>query len=197
VIEVAAGAPYEEVVRARITGPLGMKDTAFVVPQADASRLIAGVGVSPRGIATADAAPTSSFLRPMPYPSGGGGLVSTVEDWNRLCAMLLNGGLSDGARILSREAMAIVRTNLLAPGVTAEERRHGFGAGMRVVTAESALPGEEPAGSFGWGGAAGTTFWVDPKNGVAVTFMAQFFPSDAYPTASQVRRAFYADWARR
>ena len=194
VIEKAAGAPFEAVVRTRITDPLGMKDTGFVVPAADVPRFISAVGVSSSGVTTVDPAATSSFLRPTPYPSGGGGLVSTVADFNRLGAMLLNDGALEGRRVLSRKSMALVRSNLAPAGATAEARGHGFSAGMRYVTSQSATAGEELPGSIGWGGAAGTTFWVDQASGVAVTFMAQFFPSDAYPTASEVRRAFYADW---
>lgn len=193
VIEKAAGAPFEEVLRTRIFAPLGMQDTAFSVPAEKAPRLASVLGVSQAGVRVADPRAASPFLSPPPYPSGGGGLVSTAADYARFCAMWLRDGDLDGVRLISKDGARLARSNLLPAGVTAEGRGHGFGAGLRVVLPASAEPGMEPAGAFGWGGAAGTTFWIDPVSGLSVVFMAQFFPSSAYPSAAEVRRAVYAD----
>jgi len=194
IIERVAGQPFEKVLSDRIFRPLGMNDTDFFVPPAKAARLTSVLGVSPKGVRVADPRAASPYLAPPPFPSGGGGLLSTARDYARLCAAFLGEGETGGVRIVSRRIARLGQSNLLPAGVFAEERGHAFGAGMRLVTPASAKPGEEPAGSFGWGGAAGTTFWVDPKAGVAVTFMAQFFPSSSYPTSSEVRQSFYADW---
>jgi CubicO group peptidase (beta-lactamase class C family) len=195
VIERVAGKPFEEVLRDRIFSPLGMNDTAFYAGAAQAARMTSVLGVSPQGVQVVDPRSVSPFLRPASSPAGGAGLVSTAADYARFCAALLGRGEAFGARILSRKSADLAVSNLLPPGVTAEERGNAFGAGLRVVTPASVQKGEEPARSFGWGGAAGTTFWCDPTNGLGVVFMAQFFPSSAYPTAGQVRRAFYADRA--
>jgi len=195
VIERVAGKPFEDVLRARIFAPLGMNDTAFFAGPGQAERMTSVLGVSPQGVQVVDPRGASPFLKPSPYPAGGAGLVSTAADYARLCAALLGRGEAFGERILSRKAADLAVSNLLPPGVTAEERGNGFGAGLRVITPASAQEGEAPARSYGWGGAAGTTYWCDPTIGVGVVFMAQFFPSSAYPTAAQVRRAFYADRA--
>lgn len=196
VIEKAAGAPFEEVLRTKVFAPLAMTDTAFFAPPEKAARLASVLGVSPQGVRVADPRAASPFLAPPAFPAGGAGLVSTAADYARFCAMWLNDGELDGVRLISRVAARNARSNLMPPGVTAEGKGAGFGAGLRVVLPSSAEPGAEPAGSVGWGGAAGTTFWIDPSTGMAVVFMAQFFPSSAYASAAEVRRAVYADRAR-
>lgn len=194
IIERVSGASFEDFLRTRIFEPLGMVDTAFFAGPDQQPRLTSVLGVSPEGRRVLDPRAASPFRTAPAYPSGGGGLVSTAADYARFCLALLGEGQVGKTRVLSRETARLGQSNLLPPGVTAEERGHGFGAGMRIVRTVS--PGEEPAGSFGWGGAAGTTFWVDPVARVGVTFMAQFFPSSAYKTASEVRRAFYESRAR-
>ncbi|MBU6372121.1 MAG: beta-lactamase family protein [Alphaproteobacteria bacterium] len=193
IIERVAGAPFQDVLRTRIFEPLGMTDTAFFAGPAQQARLTSVVGVAPTGVRVLDPRAASPFSAPAAYPSGGGGLVSTAADYARFCQAILGGGAIGRTRILSREGMRRATSNLAPPGVTAEGRGHGFGAGMRVVRVPQPL--EEPAGSVGWGGAAGTTFWVDLDARVAVIFMAQFYPSMAYGTAAEVRRAFYTDRA--
>ena len=126
--------------------------------------------------------------------SGGGGLVSTARDYARFNAMLLGEGTLDGARIVKPETVRIARSNLMQDGVRAAiGGRNGFGAAMQVIMPDSARPGQEPAGSFGWFGIAGTQMWMDPNNKIAVCLMLQENPTSD-PVQNEIRAAAYKDF---
>jgi len=179
VVERAAGAPLDEVIRSRITAPLGMKDTYFYLPPANRSRLTAvyasGAEMKivrapdgPKGQGDYVDGPRRSF-------SGGAGLLSTARDYARFLQMLLNGGVLDGARILSPKTVALMTSNQTA--TLFSQSGQGFGLGFRVLEQPGADGRIESVGTFGWGGAYGSTYEVDPNEHLVLVFMIQLLPS--------------------
>lgn len=192
VIQRAAGMPFETYLQRRLFEPLGMADTGFQTSPRNAARLSQNYVIRDGVPTPTEGSAPSVYAAAPAYPSGGGGMLSTARDYDRFCAMLQNDGALSGVRVLKPETARLAHSNLLPPGVTAEGAT-AFGAGMGIVT--SAVPGEEPLGSYSWAGAAGTTMWIDPVNRLSVVMMTQYMPSNAYPIWSELRRAVYADLA--
>jgi len=107
--------------------------------------------------------------------SGGAGLVSTARDYARFLQMMLNGGSLDGARILSPKTVALMTTN--QTGTLFSQTGQGFGLGFSVLERPGADGRIESAGTFGWGGAYGSTYEADPKERLVLVFMLQLLPS--------------------
>lgn len=181
VVERVAGAPLDEVLRTRITGPLGMKDTYFYLPPDRKARLttvyasgadmrVTRAPDGPRGQGNYVEGPRRSF-------SGGAGLLSTARDYGRFLQMLLNGGSLDGARILSPKTIALMTTN--QSGTLFSQTGQGFGLGFSVLERPGADGRVESVGTFGWGGAYGSSYEVDPKEHLVLVFMIQLLPSRA------------------
>jgi CubicO group peptidase (beta-lactamase class C family) len=183
VIEVVTGKSLLEAMKERVLDPLGMQDTAFYMTDPAKHPRLAEPFADDRNIGL-----NANFGNPRVagrYESGGGGLMSTPMAYARFAQMLLNGGTLEGKRILSPRTLsymtsdhlgtAIATTPLYLPGPG-----HGFGLGFAVrrVTGESTVPAE--AGSYYWGGAGGTYFWVDPKTDLIVVFMMQSPKQRAY-----------------
>ena len=177
VVERALGLPLDEFVRTRITGPLGMNDTYFFVPPAKASRMvtlymndstgrIARAPEGSRGQGHYVEGPRRNF-------SGGAGLVSTARDYARFLQMMLNRGELDGVRILSPRAVDLMTTNQTA--TLFSQTGTGFGLGFETVDRLGAQ-GMYSVGSFGWGGAYGSTYMVDPTERMIVVFMINQMP---------------------
>jgi CubicO group peptidase (beta-lactamase class C family) len=182
VIEVASGQSLAEFFASRITGPLGMADTAFEATGERADR-VAEPQVDP---ATGARPPMRDVGRPHRWASGGGGLVSTAADYLRFCQMLLNGGELDGTRLLAPGTVRHMASDHLPPdvgyGPTARERfgalapvpemGYGFGLGFAVRTAAGRCPLPGSVGEYFWGGVFGTAFWIDPvEELIAVAMM--------------------------
>jgi len=138
-----------------------------------------------------DAPPKTEYAVPASYPAGGGGLVSTANDYMRFMRMVANGGQHSGTQIISPEAAKLVISNLLPKGVFYEGNQ-GYGAGGRVVIAPG--PGLIP-GSYGWGGAAGTLASALPAQKLSVVLMTQYMPQQAYPLPEDLGKALAADLA--
>jgi CubicO group peptidase (beta-lactamase class C family) len=189
-IERAGGRPLDRYFADEIFAPLEMRETSFAATSA--ARLADVHTVAKDGaFPVQEKAEGSPFLTMPRLLSGGGGLVSTTWDWTRLCQALLD----RGGRILSRRAHATATADLLPPNVREFQTGHGFGAGMRVVMASSAAADGSVAGAYGWGGAAGTIFWVDPKNRAYCVACPQLTNAEATPLRAELRKAFYADLA--
>jgi CubicO group peptidase (beta-lactamase class C family) len=186
--------PFPQVLRERLFDPLGMSDTGFHVPAEKLGRLATNYRLAEGRPVVEDAPAESAYAQPDRLPSGGAGLVSTARDYLRFCAMLLNDGEFDGLRIMAPQTVQLACSNLAPPGVFTL-LGDGFAAGMRVVRPESVRDGDLPAGAVSWGGAAGTTMWVDRPNDFALVMMTQFMPQDAYPIWEEIRRAAYEDLA--
>jgi CubicO group peptidase (beta-lactamase class C family) len=191
VVEVVSGKTLEEFCRERIFGPLKMDDTWFHLPKEKRSRLAALYTAGPdRGLTRVGDKPVTVagavFTATYPtndggkYYSGGAGLVSTAGDYFRFCQMLLNRGELDGARVLKAETVDRMTRNQLG------EVRIGFpgndlmGYGFGILSEAGKKGQKDPAGvgTYGWGGAFGTYFWVDPKNQLVGVWMTQVFPPD-------------------
>jgi CubicO group peptidase (beta-lactamase class C family) len=173
-VEVISGMDLDRFIEARITGPLGMKDTGFMVAQENAARIAepqidARTGKRPP-------MPRDLTLRPR-FLSGGGGMVSTAPDYLRFAQMLLNRGALDGVRILARHSVALMTSDNLPPAVgfsastrsqfeessPTREFGQGFGLGFCVRKAPGRNPVPGSVGDFYWSGVHGTYFWVDPQ----------------------------------
>ena len=116
----------------------------------------------------------------MKWESGGGGMVSTIGDYARFTRMLLNGGTLDGKRYLSPKTVAYMGSNHIGPAAGVVPGPYylpgpgfGFGLGFAVRTEAGVNPTEGSVGEMSWSGAAGTTFWIDPKEDMFVVFMSQ------------------------
>ena len=197
VVEVAAGQPFEAFLRERIFKPLKMNDTDFVVPDAKWSRLATvyspdGSGGirpmrDPETFGNTVMSPIAYYKSPKTYFSGGAGLVSTAADYARFGHMLLNGGVLDGARLLSPktiELMTVSHTGDLGALPVAGPGR-GFGLGFFVVTDLATSQTLGSPGNFGWSGIYGTTFWVDPKERLVAVMMVQRYPGSPVAAAFQ------------
>jgi len=196
VIQRVSGLSFWDFLHSRVFQPLRMPDSDFVVPAGKLDRLTTVYSKTAAGLVDSDDRKSSAFARDRDLPSGGGGLVSTAHDYARLNAMLLNEGELDGVRLLKPESVRIARSNLMPPGPVFNligGKANGFGCFMQVVLPGGELPGSEPAGSYGWSGAAGTTMWIDPVNQIAVVLMVQFMPAGAYLTYLEARQAAYKD----
>lgn len=198
----AAGMSLAEFQRRRLFAPLGMADTGFSAPPGKAGRLAT---VYARDRATGRLAawnPTSgaSFAEPPAFEAGGGGHVSTVDDFLAFGRMLLGRGTYRGQRILSEASVAAMLTDQVTPAQKAASPffpgfwdSHGWGLGIGLVTAPDAI--SPLPGRFGWWGGFGTSFWCDPATGtVALLFTQRMMggPDDAAMGNDFLRRAFTA-----
>lgn len=182
-IERLSGQTLGEFFRTRLFEPLGMADSAFFVPAADYDRFSDVWGRHPETGALTGPLAAPGFLYhedTIAFEGGGHGLVSTMDDFARFATMLANGGSLDGVQILKPETVAMMGSNYLPPGKfiwhngTSPDAVNGVGFGLDVgvIIAEDAV---YPKGSFMWGGAAGTWFWIDPANRLAFIGMIQVF----------------------
>ncbi|MEJ0027811.1 MAG: serine hydrolase domain-containing protein [Rhizomicrobium sp.] len=193
IIEKLSGQTFGQFMHEHIWGPLGMKDTGFFVPPADAARLS---GVYAKNQMTGDrlyeltsAIPMiQDFTKPPSMESGGGGSVSTVDDYAAFCQMMLNKGELNGVRILKPETVALMETDQIEPGVQPSDaiggrsiggEALGFGLDFAITKDPAKIDSKLGAGSIWWGGAAGTWFWIDPKNDLFFLGMIQRFGTGA------------------
>jgi CubicO group peptidase (beta-lactamase class C family) len=178
VVEVASGKSLYQFEKERILDPLGMKDTSFYVTDPAKQPLIAEPFPADRTIGN-DAELSDPRIE-RKWESGGGGMVSTIGDYARFVRMIANGGTLDGKRYLSPKTIAYMGSNHIGPaaGVTPGPYYlpgpgFGFGLGFAVRTEPGVSPIEGSVGEMNWSGAAGTTFWIDPKEDMFVVFMSQ------------------------
>lgn len=160
----------------RLFKPLAMVDTGFVVPPADVHRYARGLACDPL---TGKPQSMRDKTKPGKFDCGGGGGVSTAADYLRFAQMLLNGGVLDGARILSRKTVAFMTSDHIGPEVDTTRLRdypningYGFGLGVAVRRQTGVAGMASSAGEYHWAGATGPYFWVDPAEHLAVVFMA-------------------------
>jgi len=176
----ASGQPFETFLRERLFEPLGMKDTSFSVPEASLDRLATSYWTDPtRGKLTVyDGAVGGQWSRPPAFPSGAGGLVSTIDDYLAFGQMMLSLGKHGGERILSRLSVETMTTDQLTPEQKAVSGlvpgffdSHGWGFGVSVITRRddiAAVPGR-----YGWDGGLGTSWYSDPREDMVTILMTQ------------------------
>ncbi len=179
IVERASGVSLDEFIRSRITGPLGMKDTHFFLPKDKVGRLAAVYGSGPDGKAVRmdDGAKGQGAYVDGPRKafSGGAGLVSTARDYATFLEALRNGGALGNARILSPHAVQLMTTTQIPDGLKTP-RGLGFGYGFETHD-KYGVSGMDSVGSWGWGGAYGTFYRVDPKERLVTVTMIQLMPN--------------------
>jgi CubicO group peptidase (beta-lactamase class C family) len=201
VVEVVSGQPLDQFFQERIFGPLGMPDTGFWVPEADAGELAALYVAGPDGPVRNDDL-GGRALRPPACLSGGGGLVSTAADYHRFTQALVRGGELEGARLLGTRTLAYMARNHLPGGADLETFGRplfaettfdgvGYGLGFAVLLDPVANKVLSTPGELAWGGAASTFFWVDPAERLTAIFLTQLLPSSTYPIRSELRQLVY------
>jgi CubicO group peptidase (beta-lactamase class C family) len=163
VIEKVSAQPYDRFVAARITGPLGMRDTTFRVPDGKRERLAAQFCKDASG-ELVECRRRGEEQAPTRFFSGAGGLRSTASDYARFAQFLLNGGELDGIRLLRAESVRAMMTNQV--GDQYRSSGYGWGYGGQVKTGITSSP--EAIGSYGWAGGTGTQFLIDPSRRVVV-----------------------------
>ncbi len=177
VIEVASGMDFEAFLKTRIFEPLKMNSSYFQVPKSETPRLVSNYAPVNGVLFPIDPAATSIYLDKPAFAFGGAGVVCSARDYDRFLNMLANYGELDGVRIMSPKTAALAMSDLLPPAVSTDGAflsGAGFGAGGRVGKGAN-------EGVYGWGGAAGTVAFVDPKRKLRAICMAQYMPSSAYP----------------
>jgi CubicO group peptidase (beta-lactamase class C family) len=204
-VEKLSGQRFSDFLRTRIFTPLAMHDTDFMVPAAKRDRLATCYYVKDGKLLVFDDGHNSTYAQPPLLESGGGGLAGTAKDYLRFCRMLLNGGELEGARLLSPKTVALMTMNHLPGGRTMTQMMpltatfsesgyagvgYGLGVGVTQDVAATGLPGT--AGEYSWGGAAGTYFFNDPKEELAVVFMTQvLFAPDRIKLRRDLRALVY------
>jgi len=193
-VEVVSGRPFDEFLEERIFNPLGMKDTGFFVPEEAAHRLttVYVPNEDNTAIHPQDPDRARNFTEPPTYFSGGGGLLSTGADYLRFAQMLLNGGELDGTRILGRETIELMtRDHLGDIPIWGDVGSYGFGLGFMVYPDRGDSGSILSPGSFGWGGMAHTTFWVDPEEELIGIFLIQILPRAPIPYRDLFKAVVY------
>ncbi len=179
-ISRTSGQAFETFLRERLFEPLGMKDTGFSVPATKLDRLATSYWTSPEtgALDLYDEAEDGQWTRPPAFPSGGGGLVSTIDDYLAFGQMMLNKGKHGSKRVLSRPSVETMTTDQLTPEqkmasglVGGYFDSHGWGFGVSVVTRRDEVAG--PVGKFGWDGGLGTSWYSDPREDMVTILMTQ------------------------
>jgi CubicO group peptidase (beta-lactamase class C family) len=179
-IERASGQPFETFLKERIFDPLGMKDTGFDVIWDRTGRLATSYVIDPDSGAAAiyDEPADGQWSRVPSFPSGGGGLVSTVDDFLAFADMLRGKGVSRGERILSRPSVEFMTSDQLTPEQKAASglvpgffRVHGWGFGVAVVTERTEVA--KSVGTYGWDGGMGTSWYNDPAEDLTMILLTQ------------------------
>ena len=193
IIEVLSGKSLGEYLKENIFDPLGMKDTGFFVPAEKHDRIATlyhiQENLKPEERDYPSAAPA--------FESGGGGLFSTVRDYSRFAQMLLHKGTLDGVRILSRKTVDLISTDHLTPEQRKgdswdTQRGYGYGLGVRVMTNPELAGINGSVGEWGWDGAFGNWFCVDPKENLTCVYLTTNLPGDHYRFIPKLMASMYA-----
>ena len=204
-VEHFSGMKLDKYFQKHIFDPLGMEDTGFSCAKEKVDRLASlyeqhpkkgPVLVDPGGAKTAR-------VKKRKMLSGGGGLLSTMSDYYRFCSMLLNQGELDGTRIIGRKTLALMASNHLPDNKDLTEMSQsafsettyqgvGFGLGFSVILDPVKTQSLTDVGEYGWGGAASTVFWVNPKEEMVVIFLTQLLPSSTYQVRRELRSLVYS-----
>jgi CubicO group peptidase (beta-lactamase class C family) len=200
-IEIWSGQALDVFMKERIFDPLGMTDTEWWCPPEKADRL-AMLYVPSHGDSFPYEDLANHSLHPPRVLGGGGGLLSTAYDYNRFMTMMLRGGELDGVRLVSSRTLELMIENHLPGDVDLEAIAvdsyaeasyvgQGFGFGMSVMIDRRKNKSLASEGSYYWGGAASTTFWVDPVEDLSVAFYTQLLPSGTYAIRRDLQRFVY------
>ena len=167
IVEVVSGESFDRFLQERIFTPLGMKDTAHKVDEARNGRVATIYQASAAGLRRRQYDDAAAYF------GGGWGLKTTADDYLRFAQMLLNGGELDGKRLLGRRTVQLMSSVHVPDTLPGRQPGEGWGLGVRVITDPGARGTWLSNGSFGWSGAMGTHFWVDPENDLVAILMVQ------------------------
>ncbi|HEY9139490.1 MAG TPA: serine hydrolase [Bryobacteraceae bacterium] len=193
IVEKLSGQSLPDFMQQHIFGPLGMKDTGFFVPKEKRTRFATLYAADQKGELVADA--SSTYAAQPSMASGGGGMVSTAQDYLRFAQMLLNHGELDGVRILAPATVQLMTSDHLSPSLMTGEFsagpeviRRGMGWGYDCAVVSDPLQADEVVGkgTFFWWGAAETWFWVDPTNDLIFVGMTQLMYRRGAPYMEQL-----------
>jgi CubicO group peptidase (beta-lactamase class C family) len=196
-IEVLSGMDLDEFMSERVFKPLDMRDTSFRMTAESKGRFVRIYRQTEdkKGIEPAPASRSERYFdTDTRWYSGGGGLVSTTRDYLRFCQMMLNGGVLDGKRVLSRKTVDLMTIDHIADVPRASSiSRPGYGFGLDFAVhldpAKSGLNGS--VGEYNWGGLAGTIFWIDPAEEMIGLYMIQALPPRFEDSRTQFKRLAY------
>jgi CubicO group peptidase (beta-lactamase class C family) len=195
VIEKASGLPLDQYIKTKITDPLGMVDTQFYLPKEKVGRFattyqIDNTGALKRSPNESNMQGQGAYIEgPRKSFSGGAGLLSTATDYARFLQMMLNGGTLNGVRILSPKSVALMTTS--HTGGIEYRRGEGFGLGFSVTTDVGDRGVPSSVGEYGWGGAYGSSYWVDPKEELVVVYFKQLTPTGGLDDQQKLRALIY------
>ncbi len=193
VIEVLSGRSLGEYLKENIFDPLAMKDTGFFVPAEKKHRVTTMYHIHENLKPAEWDIPTEK----PDFESGGGGLYSSVPDYSRFAQMLLHGGTLDGVRILGRKTVDLISRDHLTPEQQAThdwdtQRGYGYGLGVRVMTHPEIAGINGSVGEWGWDGAYGNWFCVDPKENLTCVYLTTNIPGDHYRFIPKLMASLYA-----
>ncbi len=195
-VEVLSGQSLADFLDEHIFTPLGMADTGFSVPSEKLARLSTCYAeTETEKIVVNDGVENSTYRNVRCY-SGGGGLVSTLEDYFRFATLVSNLGTANGTRLLGRKTLELMRINhlprKLLPMVIQEPiPGYGFGLGFNVLLDVAQTQSLVSVGSNGWSGWASTTFWVDPMEDIIAILMTQYIALNPFPLHADFRSLVY------
>jgi len=199
----ASGLALPELLQRQLFEPLGMEDTGFHVPPEKLRRLAVGYQRDATGALREHDAPQTGFWsRPPVFPAGGGGLVSTLDDYLRFARMLLEGGLAGRRRVLSEGAVQLMTTNQLSaaqirPLDASVDYLHGQGFGLGMSVAIGASEDRRAPGSYGWPGAYSTAWFADPARRLIAIAMGQVWLDPGNELRAALEEEVYAAVGRR
>ena len=225
-IEIISGKSFDEFLKENIFKKLNMNDTDFFVPKEKLNRFTAnylfnmGEPMDPSGALPLrkvdrhsiesgnpiliDDPQMSLYHRKPSFLSGGGGLVSTLDDYMNFSTMLLNNGMFKDQQILSKKTIDLMTSNHLAGNKDLISSSHadtasettlagvGFGLGFQILINPAKNQINSSIGEYGWGGAASTTFWIDPSENLITIFLTQLIPSTTYNIRRELRTLVYS-----
>lgn len=206
IVELVSGQTLDAYFKQHIFDPLGMPDTFFHIPDDKRHRLMHNYSFDPikRETTLVDSPEKTIYAPGREFLSGGGGLLSTMEDYFKFADMLRRGGTgANGAYILNRTTVEKMSRNQLPHNRTLEEHGFGeftevaypgtgFGLGLSVITNAGVTVSTTSDGNTSWGGLASTIFWNDPVEDMTVILMTQLMPAATYPLRPQVSQLVYA-----
>ncbi|WP_206531774.1 MULTISPECIES: serine hydrolase domain-containing protein [Sphingobacterium] len=198
-IQVVSGLPLDEFFHKRIFEPLEMNDTHFTIPLSKANRLVSISEKTTKGFEKVNHPIYGNS--PVNYPlekgivlSGGAGLSSTTEDYAKFLQMLLSKGIYKGKKFLSSKTIALITTNQLSDNTISKgDPDFRFGLGFWLVTDENKFIHSANVGTFFWGGAFNTHYWVDPKeNIIGLVFTQEYLPASYWDLGTLYKNVVYS-----
>ncbi|MFN0102968.1 MAG: serine hydrolase domain-containing protein [Bryobacteraceae bacterium] len=173
IVEVASGMSFDKFLKQRLFDPLGMKETSFHPAADQRPRIVTTYHRADGAMTRLDAKSRMLTLYGGEYSSGAGGLYSTIEDYALFAQMLLNGGQWNGERLLSPKSVELMSSIFVPDTLPGRTPGKAFGLSVQVISDPVAAGWQVSKGSYGWDGAFGTHFWIDPKEKIVGIMLIQ------------------------